>query len=151
MTELGPETGPFVGPPTSAQLMALRQLNYIAEVQESAHDTALAPLGNGPKGALSAWRRARKRLFLFVASGLLVFVIGVAVQYTLIHHLGMSHAKSDIIQMVLSVQLSFLLSRYLTWRDRDVRLLPALVRFEVQHAARPALPSRSTPALTTSA
>jgi putative flippase GtrA len=131
VTELGPETGPFVGPPTSAQLMALRQLNYIAEAQAP----ALAPSPHGARGALSALWRARRRLLVFAASGLFVFLFGVAVQYALIKHSGMSHAKSYIIQTVLSVQVSFLLSRYLTWRDRNLRLAPALVRFELQHLA----------------
>lgn len=124
--EVGPPTGPFVGPPTSAQMMGLRHLNYIAEVQAPDPDTAQG---------LSALWRARKRLLTFAANGLFVFVFGVAVQYVLIHRVGMSHVTSYIIQTVLSVQVNFLLSRYLTWRDRTFRMLPALLRFNVQQLA----------------
>ena len=112
-------------------MMGLRQLNYIAEVQGSDPlDTAQAS-----KGALSALWRARRRLLTFAACGLFVFVFGVIVQYALIHQLGMSHVESYIIQTVLSVQVNFLLSRYLTWRDRSLRALPALIRFNIQQLA----------------
>jgi putative flippase GtrA len=130
LTEVGPQTGPFAGPPTSAQMMGLRHLNYIAEVQAPALDTA-----QGARVALSALWRARRRLLTFAANGLFVFVFGVAVQYVLIHRVGMSHVASYIVQTVLSVQLNFLLSRYLTWRDRDLGLGSALVRFNAQQLA----------------
>jgi putative flippase GtrA len=135
LQRLDADTGPFTGPPTSAQMMALRQLEYISSVQVSALDTAMAPLREGRRGALAALWRGRRRLLTFAANGLFVFVFGVAVQYLLIHRVGMSHIASYIIQTVLSVQLNFLLSRYLTWRDRTLRLLPALVRFNIQQLA----------------
>lgn len=115
--------------------MALRQLNYLAETQGSALGTALVPLREGRQGAMSSLRDARKRLLTFAANGLLVFVFGVAVQLGLIHYLRMGHVRSYIIQTVLSIPLSFLLSRYLTWRDRNVALASALVRFSLQQLA----------------
>jgi putative flippase GtrA len=130
-----PQTGPFVGPPTSAQLMALRQLNYIAEAQGSALGTALVPLREGRRGAVSALRNARTRLLTFAALGLVVFLFGVAVQVALIRYLGMGHISSYIVQTALSIQLSFPLSRYLTWPDRNVPVLSALVRFNLQQLA----------------
>ncbi|HTU75745.1 MAG TPA: GtrA family protein [Trebonia sp.] len=111
-------------------MMALRHLDYIAEVQGPAPE----PRRGGLRGALSALWGARKRLATFAANGLFVFVFGVAVQYALIHYLRMGHVPSYIIQTVLSVQLNFVLSRYLTWRDRQVAPLAALVRFNVQQA-----------------
>jgi putative flippase GtrA len=79
-----------------------------------------------------ALRGARKRLVAFGASGLLVFALGVVVQWALIHRLGMSSVSSYVVKSVLSVQLTFLLSRYLTWGDRNLALLPALVRWNIQ-------------------
>jgi putative flippase GtrA len=105
--------------------MGLRQLNLIAEAQASA-------LGTAPSAPS---RRTRKRLITFAANGLLVFVFGVAVQYALIRYRGMSNVQSYVFQTVLSVQVSFLLSRYLTWRDRDLQVLPALARFELAQLA----------------
>jgi putative flippase GtrA len=124
--------GLLVGPSTSAQLEGLRHLGYIAEVQGSAPDTAPVPLHQGRRQARPASRRARKRLLTFAANGLVVFVLGVAVQWALIHRLGMGNVSSYMVKSVLSVQLTFLLSRYLTWGDRNIALLPALVRWNVQ-------------------
>jgi putative flippase GtrA len=74
----------------------------------------------------------RKRLVAFAASGMLVFILGVVVQWALIRCLGMGNVSSYVVKSVLSVQLTFLLSRYLTWGDRNLALLPALVRWNIQ-------------------
>src|ERR1700744_4324562 len=106
--------------------MGLRHLGYIAEVQEASLDTALVPLRQGRRQAMPALWGARRRLVTFAANGLLVFVFGVAVQWALIHRLGMGNVSSYIVKSVLSVQLTFLLSRYLTWGDRNIAVLSAL-------------------------
>lgn len=103
-----------------------------AEVRGRVADTVLVPPRQGRRRPMSALRGARKRLITFAANGLLIFIIGVAVQWILIHRLGMGNISSYIIKSVLSVQLTFLLSRYLTWGDRDIALLPALARWNVQ-------------------
>ena len=123
---------PVMETAASAQLMGLRHLGYIAELQESALDTALVPPRQGRQRPMSALWGARKRLVTFAANGLLVFVLGVAVQWALIHRLGMGNISSYMVKSVLSVQLTFLLSRYLTWGDRDIALLPAMARWNVQ-------------------
>jgi hypothetical protein len=112
--------------------MGLRHLGYIAEAQGSALDTPLAPPRQGRRRSMSALWGARKRLGTFAVNGLLVFVFGVAVQWALIHRLAMGNVSSYMVKSVLSVQLTFLLSRYLTWGDRDIALLSALVRWNVQ-------------------
>jgi putative flippase GtrA len=109
--------------------MEPRHRGYIAEVRGPALDTAMVP---GRWRPMSALWCARKRLVTFAANGLLIFVIGLAVQWVLIHRLGMGNIASYIVKSVLSVQLTFLLSRYLTWGDRDIALLAALVRWNVQ-------------------
>lgn len=115
--------------------MGLRQLQYLSEVQGSAISTALVPLRKGPKDALALFWGQRKRLLLFALNGLFVFLAGLGVQILLIRFAGMSHDLSYVVQTVFSVQLSFMLARYVTWRDRQVTLLRALVRFNVQQLA----------------
>jgi putative flippase GtrA len=89
----------------------------------------------GQPGAMSAIWGTRKRLLIFAANGVLVFCLGVVVQLALIHQLKMGNVSSYLVKTVLSVQLTFLLSRYLTWRDRNLAWLPALGRWNVQQVA----------------
>ena len=78
-----------------------------------------------------AWAR-RAQLVLFAVNGLNVFALGLLIQVLLVRYAGWGHVASYIAQTVASVQISFLLSRYVTWRDRDVATLPALARFNLQ-------------------
>ena len=89
------------------------------------HDSALHRL------ASRAWTQ-RFRLVLFAVNGMNVFAVGLLIQVLLVRYLGMGHITSYIAQTVASVQISFLLSRFLTWRDRDVAFVPALAKFNVQ-------------------
>jgi putative flippase GtrA len=74
----------------------------------------------------------RLRLAFFAINGMNVFFIGLLIQVILVRYVGMGHITSYIAQTFVSVQMSFVLSRYLTWRDRDIAILPALVRFNTQ-------------------
>jgi putative flippase GtrA len=116
-------------------MMGLRHLEYIADAQGTALSTALVPLLEGRRGAVAALLRNRKRLLAFAVNALLVFLAGLALQVALIHAFGLSHVVSYIIQTVFSVQLNFVLSRYITWRDRAVSFGGALIRFYVQQLA----------------
>ncbi len=78
-----------------------------------------------------AWEQ-RSRLAIFAINGMNVFVVGLLIQVVLIRFTGMGHVPSYIVQTIASVQMNFLLSRYLTWRDRNVAFLRALARFNVQ-------------------
>ena len=64
-----------------------------------------------------------------------VFAVGLLIQVLLVRYLGMGHISSYIAQTVVSVQISFLLSRFLTWRDRAVAFVQALTKFNVQQFA----------------
>jgi len=64
-----------------------------------------------------------------------VFAVGLLVQALLIKYAGMGHVSSYIVQAVISVQLNFALSRYLTWRDRNAAFVRALARFNLQQLA----------------
>lgn len=125
-----PPAEAIIGPSTDAHLTALRHLEYIAAQQSAAH----AP-PRRIKTFAEALRRSLPRLSLFAVSSLLVFITGLAIQAMLIHRLRMSHDRSYIVQTVISIQLSYLLSRYLTWRDRATPFLGTLGRFNVQQLA----------------
>ena len=128
--EQQPSAKTFTGPPTSAQLMALRHLEYISEKQEPT-----VPPTEKPKGFFEVVHRQGKRISYFAVNGLTVFIIGIAIQVMLIDYVGMSHDLSYMIQTALSVQLNFILSRYVTWWDRNTPFLGALARFNLQQFA----------------
>jgi putative flippase GtrA len=91
----------------------------------SAHHRGLRRL------ASKAWEH-RWRLVLFAVSGMNVFAVGLLIQVILVRYAGMGHVSSYIVQTIASVQLNFLLSRQVTWRDRDIAFLQALARFNLQ-------------------
>ena len=65
-------------------------------------------------------------------NGLNVFAIGLLIQVILVQYAGMGHVPSYVAQTIASVQFNFLLSRYVTWRDRNVVFVRALARFNLQ-------------------
>jgi putative flippase GtrA len=84
--------------------------------------------------ASRAWEE-RARLLLFAVNGTNVFAIGLLMQVLLIRYAHIGHVPSYVAQTVFSVQMNFLLSRYLTWRDREVAFWQALLKFNVQQLA----------------
>jgi 4-amino-4-deoxy-L-arabinose transferase-like glycosyltransferase/putative flippase GtrA len=93
--------------------------------RRGAHESAVQ------RSAARIWEQ-RVRLATFALNGTAVFAAGLMIQIILVRYAGMGHIPSYIAQTVASVQMNFLLSRYLTWRDRDVTFLPALARFNLQ-------------------
>ena len=116
------------GPSTSAQLLALQHLEYIALLQRPPAPARLTGAG----GIIQGLRDNFGRLCLFAFNGLLVFVVGLGLQAGLIRFAGMGHDLSYVVQTVVSVQLGFTLARYLTWRDRATDFLSALGRYNMQ-------------------
>jgi putative flippase GtrA len=78
-----------------------------------------------------AWEH-RSRLAIFAVNGTNVFAVGLLIQVILVRYAGMGHVPSYLAQALASVPFSFLLSRYMTWRDRDVTFRRALARFSIQ-------------------
>jgi putative flippase GtrA/glycosyltransferase involved in cell wall biosynthesis len=72
------------------------------------------------------------RFFIFSAIGGSVFLIGFGLQAALTGKWHVPPLASYPIQAVISVEISFLLNRWLTWRDRNVPFWTALWRFNVQ-------------------
>jgi cellulose synthase/poly-beta-1,6-N-acetylglucosamine synthase-like glycosyltransferase len=65
-------------------------------------------------------------------NGVNVFAAGLLIQVLLVKYEGLGHVSSFIAQAAVSVQLSFVLSRWVTGRDRDVPLIRALVRHNLR-------------------
>lgn len=74
----------------------------------------------------------RLRIAIFALNGIAVFCSGLLIQVSLVEYAHQSYVPSYVIQTIASVQINFLLSRWVTWRDRDARFLPSLVRFNFQ-------------------
>jgi putative flippase GtrA len=84
--------------------------------------------------AARLWEQ-RVRLAIFALNGTAVFAAGLMLQIVLIRYAGMGHDLSYVIQTVVSVQVGFVLARFLTWRDRQVYLTVALVKYNLQMLA----------------
>jgi len=92
------------------------------------------PLPNarpGPSIGSTVRQLQPRRLGMFSSVGAIVFVLGTAFQWLLIL-IGDGKTASYIWQALFSIELSFALNRRLTWRDRNVDLVSALVRWNAQ-------------------
>lgn len=72
------------------------------------------------------------RLVRFSAIGGVVFLMGLGIQVELTGRWHVLPVISYMIQAVTSVEASFLLNRWLTWRDRETPFWTALWRFNIQ-------------------
>ena len=124
-----PEVMPMTHPPKAAVDADMLVLSKRAD-SSSSHDND-SGLGHM---ARRVWGH-RWRLVIFAINGLDVFAVGLLIQVLLVQYAGMGHVFSYIVQTIVSVQLNFLLSRYVTWRDRNVVFLRALARFNLQQLA----------------
>jgi putative flippase GtrA/GT2 family glycosyltransferase len=79
------------------------------------------------------------RFLLFSAIGGFVFVLGLGVQAWLTTGLRVVPMVSYLVQALLSIEASFLLNRWLTWRDRDTPFWLAFGRFNLQKSITVAL------------
>ncbi len=79
------------------------------------------------------------RFLLFSAIGGFVFLLGFGLQAWLTSGLRVPADASYLAQAVLSIETSFALNRWLTWRDRDTPLLRAFGRFNAQKTVTVAL------------
>ncbi len=83
--------------------------------------------------ARSAQRMQPRKFYVFCAIGGFVFVVGTAVQWLLIHF-GIGATVSYVLKGGVSIELSFALNRLLTWRERHIDLVGALVKWNAQKA-----------------
>jgi 4-amino-4-deoxy-L-arabinose transferase-like glycosyltransferase/putative flippase GtrA len=88
----------------------------------------------GPSVGAAVRQLQPRRFGVFGGIGALVFVLGTALQWLLIA-VGDGKTASYLWQAVFSIELSFALNRWLTWRDRHVDLASALFKWNIQKLA----------------
>lgn len=74
------------------------------------------------------------RLALFAAIGGCMFLGGLALQIALVRGVHMDVTAAYFVSGFASIQVSYLLNRYLTWRDKAVGFWAAWWKFNVQKA-----------------
>lgn len=121
----------FTGQSTSAQLLGLSELKHIAAMQGSAVEEASSLLIRNPRSFFSRIWRLRVKIALAGFNGGVAFLFGLGVQTAFIS-MGTGHFVAYVLQNVFSTQFSFLLARYVTWHDRQVRFFPTLARYNIQ-------------------
>jgi putative flippase GtrA len=122
----------FTGQSTSSQLYGLRELEAIAKMQGQAVEAASFLALRHPRVFVSVLWRLRLKITLAAMNGLLAFLFGLGVQTAFIKFAGAGHFTAYVLQNIFSTQFSFLLARYITWRDRRVRFFPTLARYNLQ-------------------
>jgi putative flippase GtrA/glycosyltransferase involved in cell wall biosynthesis len=85
-----------------------------------------------PRRRRAPGARHGARFAVFSAIGGAVFLAGLGLQALLTGRWQLPAVVSYIVQAVASVEASFLLNRWLTWRDRGAPFWPALARFNAQ-------------------
>ena len=90
----------------------------------------------GGRHAAASRRLGRRgvRFMVFSAIGGFIFLAGLGLQAELTGSLHVLPVLSYLIQAVASVEASFLLNRWLTWRDRSGPFWPTCARFNAQKA-----------------
>jgi putative flippase GtrA len=91
--------------------------------------------GPSTSGALGAIRRNRKRILISSVNGLVAFLFGLSVETAFMRLAGVGHFPAYVLQIAFSTQLSFLLARYVTWRDRRVHFFRTLAKYNTQQLA----------------
>ena len=91
-------------------------------------------LAEGPRHAAAGPRviQGGPRFLMFCAIGTAIFLLGLVIQAVLTGLWHVPPVASFFIQGVISVEMNFLLNRWLTWRDRDTPFWPAFARFNAQ-------------------
>ena len=77
-------------------------------------------------------RRHGGELATFSVIGAEIFVFGLALQAVLVREAGIAPVAAYVVQTAICIQVGYILSRYLTGRDRDVRFWVGCLRFNTQ-------------------
>jgi putative flippase GtrA len=80
-------------------------------------------------------RRHGGKLAMFSVIGAAVFAFGLVLQALLVREAGVGVVAAYAVQIVICIEIAYLLNRYLTWRDREVRFWTACARFTAQRVA----------------
>jgi putative flippase GtrA len=121
--------------------MGIRKLELIAGMQGSSMVTVPVvlhvpeELREERSGVLGAIVRNRTRILIATLNGLVAFLFGLVVETAFMRFVGVGHDSAYVLQNVFSTQLSFLLARYVTWRDRRIQFFRTLARYNSQQLA----------------
>ena len=91
-------------------------------------------IGQGNSVRRAADPARRRRFAAFSLIGALVFAAGTIAQWCLLR----AHVSSDwsyALQTLFSIELSFVLNKAITWRDRSVSSARSLIRWNIQRTA----------------
>jgi putative flippase GtrA/glycosyltransferase involved in cell wall biosynthesis len=133
--------GPYTGPGTSGQLVALRELEQLAAEQDSGAPTGRVhppePGSNGRhRGPESTsdrlLRRHGARFASFSVIGGGIFIAGLLIQAVLTSGLHVPSFISYIFQAVVSVEASYFLNRWFTWKGVRTSLWASFLRYNLQ-------------------
>lgn len=79
----------------------------------------------------SVQRIQPRKFWIFCFIGGFVFLVGLAIQWVLVR-LGVGSTASYALRGGVTIELSFALNRVLTWHDRHIDLIGALVKWNSQ-------------------
>jgi glycosyltransferase involved in cell wall biosynthesis/putative flippase GtrA len=128
---LGPfRSGSGRGPGEALNLIAPRE--DAVPGMPAAHQWRQGPRRFSPSGPNNLIARHRTRFVTFSVIGALIFVLGLALQALLVQLWHANSVTSYAAVGVGSIQASFVLNRWLTWKDRQVSFWLACYRFNVQ-------------------
>jgi putative flippase GtrA/GT2 family glycosyltransferase len=133
-----PESGKrpvFTGPSTTGQLSALAVLESLARLEQTEQSRPSQPAWE-PEPAQeeppSLLRRHWARFSSFSVIGGVIFLAGLAIQAVLTGGMHVQPFVSYLVQAIVSIEASFLLNRWVTWRRRGTAFWPAFLRFNAQ-------------------
>ena len=160
-TEVAHGLAPYIGPDTSSQLMSLRELEHLSAGQGQAYlsphppprsqphsDTdspapvPRKPSGNGdrvagrhhasPAKGDDILRQHGGKFASFSAIGGGIFVAGLLIQAALTTGLHVNSLLSYVAQAVISVEASYFLNRWLTWKGVRTPFWGSFLRYNLQ-------------------
>jgi putative flippase GtrA/glycosyltransferase involved in cell wall biosynthesis len=114
----------YIGTDASGRVAALQELEQLPVRVPEHHQAAQSRRDK-------LMRQHGFRFMSFSVIGGSVFLAGLALQFALVRQLRMNVIAAYAIQSVVSIEASFLLNRWLTWRDRDAPFWRSLCRFNV--------------------
>jgi putative flippase GtrA/glycosyltransferase involved in cell wall biosynthesis len=160
-TEVAHGLAPYIGPDTSSQLMSLRELEHLSAGQGQAYlsphpaprsqphsDTGSpAPVPRKPSGigdrvagrhhaspakGDDILRQHGGKFASFSAIGGGIFVAGLLIQAALTTGLHVNSLLSYVAQAVISVEASYFLNRWLTWKGVRTPFWGSFLRYNLQ-------------------
>ena len=130
-------------PDASSQLIALQHLIHLSDLQKQVSRPEFPPAANGAAAVVGRHREPQSRRhsllrrhgskftsFALIGGG--IFVAGLLIQAVLTSGLHVSSVVSYLVQAVVSVESSYFLNRWVTWRRVHAPFWSSFLRFNLQ-------------------